>query len=494
MARYVPELRAPILLVKNISQSQVDIIGAVPLFPGQEKEIFSSALPENRDDLITRSIRELTPPNGQLYLDIIAGKVEVLDFRIWVTSVDDTQIRAANAPFVGAVLTFNGTDLLWAAPGAVSTVVQAPLINDGMSISLPKATAITDGYISKDDYQYIFSSLRRRIRMWQYQDFTAPLGSSIDINAFQNGTGLVFDASYIINDTAAIVLQSDLDAPPTSTTSFPGRLLPGSRVQVSTHISDTVILNQAPAASLSCRVYFLISLPDGILPPYDYQEAPQFLKNAPSALLDDNYLNQNQDEVAYGVKTFENSVTLNDSFVYTTGATDGYVMYTDSLGKGYWGPLPATGGTGGGDVWIAESPPVDGYLWFVPSSSTLYSYDNSRTKWLSNEENASFYGNTITTNLFLRHHPYASSSKVPYEMHKDATVVGIHVTAGGSDNYTIRLYKNNIQIYQFSASGTEYLDQSLDIDFNQSDTLSMAVVSGKMILPGVRLLYKGRGA
>lgn len=493
MSRYEPELRAPVLLVRNLSQSSVDIIGAVPLLPGQEREIFSSALPENRDDLVTRAIRELTPPSGQLYLDIQAGKVAVLDFRAWVTSVDNTQIRTTNDAFIGAVLTFNGTDLLWASPGAVSTIVQAPLVNDGTSISISKASALADGYISKDDYQYIFSSLRRRQRMWQYQDFSAGIGSSISLTAFQNGTGLTFDSSYILNDTAAIVLQSDLDAPPTSTTSFPARLLPGNRVKVSTHISDTIILNQAPAASTPCRVYFLISLPDGILPPYDYQEAPQFLKSSPSLLLDDSYLNQNQDETAYGTKTFENSIVLSDSFTYPTGAFDGYVLLSDPSGKGYWGPLPDTG-TGGGDVWINETPPVDGYLWFRPSDSVLFSYDQSRSKWLSSEENVPFAGNALTISMFLRHHPYASSSKVPFDMHKDVTICGVNILCYGTDTYTFRLYRNGTQISETSASGAEYFNNSLDFDFNQSDKLSVAVVAGRMQFPSMRILYRARGA
>jgi len=348
LSSYQPEFHEPILIVKNISRDRVDVLGAVSLLPGETREIFSSAMPSNRDDLLTRAARELTPPNGQLYLSVMAGAVEVLDFRIWANSVDETQIRTSNSTFPGAVLAFDGTNLLWSSPGAAATPVQAPLVNDGMSVSIPRATALADGYLSKDDYQYIFASIRRKQRMWQYQDFAAPLGTSLEITAFQNGTGLTFDPSYVINDTAAIVLQSDLDSPPLSTTSFPVRLLPGSRVKVSTHISDTVILNQAPAAASACRVYFLISLPDGVLPPYDYQEAPQFLKSSPGGLLDENYLNQNQDETAYGVKTFAQAIQLDDSFVYPTGATDGYTMYSDATGKGYWGPAPVGGGGGGG--------------------------------------------------------------------------------------------------------------------------------------------------
>lgn len=346
MTKFIPAFQAPILEIKNISQQKVDIFGVVNIMPGEIKEIFSSILPENRDDYLSRAIRELSPPNGQLYLHSINRIIEILDFKNGGSNVDETQIRTVNSYFSGAVLSFNGTGLQWVAPGAANAPVLEPLVNNGSNIYIPKASALADGYLSKDDYSYIFQSLRKRKKIWQYQDFSAPVGSAIELTAFQNGTGLTFDSSYIINDTAAIVQQADLNAPPTTTISFPGRYFPGNRVQVTSHIYETIILNAAPAADMPCRIYFMISLPDGVLQPYDYQEAPAFLKNAPSSNLDNSYLNSNEDEDVYGEKTYKSLINLEGSFKFEQGAVDGYVMYADSNGIGYWGPPPE--GTGGG--------------------------------------------------------------------------------------------------------------------------------------------------
>lgn len=121
LAAYRPEFNVPILLIKNTSHLRVDVLGAISIEPGDTKEIFSSISPDRRNDILARAIQDITPPSGQLYLNAIAGRIEILDFRAWNTSVDYQQIRAVNTAFANAQLVFNGTDLVWTSAGTTST-------------------------------------------------------------------------------------------------------------------------------------------------------------------------------------------------------------------------------------------------------------------------------------------------------------------------------------------------------------------------------------
>lgn len=493
MSNFIPPTNEPVLLVRNISTQDINILGKMTLRPGEEGELFSRVQPDVRHDLIIRAARDLMPPLGQMYLDWkVNNRIEILDFRVWAYSVDESLIRATNEPFLGAVLGFHSGGLKWVSSTGLD--ISAPLVIQDGALTIPKATGSQDGFLSKEDYQYIFSSIRRKQKIWQYQDFPTGIGSSIELSDFQNGTGLLFDASYIVNDTAEIVLASDFNSVPTTTVSFPGRLLPGNRIAVTSHIGDTVILNQSPANTLACRVYFLIALPDGVNKPYDYQEAPQFLKNSPSSRLDEAYVNANQDEVIYGAKDYQDSVSIAD-LTLPSGASDGYILTSDAVGNAYWSPNQGGSGSGGtGDgVPSGETPPVSGNLWYRPSANTLYTYDSIRDKWLTGENFVDFTGGASVINTFLSYHPRVSSAKVPFKTTKSITITYYDILVAETADFEIAFQKNNVTILTAAVDGTRLINNSIDIDMDLGDTFSVFVVSGEISYPIVRLGYRFRG-
>lgn len=336
----------PSVIIENISNKVVDIVGLYRLKPGERVDLYIALDPTT--DIEDAVLRGLIKPYGDLYREAVLKQTirfhRILLPSFYYSIVIPDNIVASNDPQLGYVPSYSsGEGFTWVDPAGIANVLP-PLLLSGGFISIPKASATTDGYLSKEDWLRFNASVKPSQKIWQYQDFVAPVSASLTLTAFQNGTGLAFNSSYIVDSTAQIVLTADTSRPPTTTTSIPAKFLPGNRVSVDSHIGTTVILNQTPHSSLNCRVFYLISLPATIALPTDYQEDPEFLNDASNDYLDENYVNQNQDESIYGIKTFENNVILNGGFKFTTGATDGYVLTSDAVGNGSWQSVSAVSG------------------------------------------------------------------------------------------------------------------------------------------------------
>jgi hypothetical protein len=356
----------PKLIVENISHKAVRLLGLTTILPGETIDLFDQVEQLSLyEDLILKALEK---PWGDLYNEVVNKRTLVIHDLVlssfYYGLVTPDNIIADNNYFPGAVpAVVNSDTFSWIAPSIA--FAQSPLEISSGVISIPKASATSDGYLSKEDWLLFAGNTKPAMKIWQYQDFSAPVSTSLTLTAFQNGTGLSFNASYILNDTAQITISSNSSVPPTTTLSFPARYLPSNRVTVSSHVSTTVILSAAPDTSLSCRVYFLIELPPGESLPSGYQEDPEFLNDVNLEFLDDNYVNQNQDEDIYGKKTFisetvfNNSVGINvaspaadldvfgliqtTSLRIPTGASDGYFFRSDGYGLGSWAPIQAAG-------------------------------------------------------------------------------------------------------------------------------------------------------
>lgn len=331
----------PRLIIRNISQKAVAIYDEYRIQPGEQVDIYNVFNPMDLDE--DRVLKSLEKPWGDLYQEVaIKGSLQIVDIDLpsfHYNIVSPTDIDAVNAPGPGLVPSYLSDDKFeWISASSVS--VASPLVLIGDTISIPVASGTQDGYLSKEDYAMFMAGVKRQQKIWQYQDFTSPVSTSITLSSFQNGTGLTFESTYIVPDSAVIVLTSDESKPPTTTITIPGRWLPGNRVSVSAHTGTTVILDQLPHTSLNCRVWFLISLPSAIPAPVDYIEAPQFVAGNTLATLDDLYLNQEGNETVYGIKTFENQSVFTSSIKIPLGAIDGYVLTSDALGNSTWQIAP----------------------------------------------------------------------------------------------------------------------------------------------------------
>lgn len=220
----------PCLIVQNITTNKsVTVLDLISIDPGETVDLFKVVerykIPEDQ------ILYGLSIPFGDLYNEVAVKntlriiKLDLAGFHY--SLVEPSNVVATNAVSDGSIPVADGDGFKWVG-------VAPPLEIQDDTLSLPAASSSADGYLTKDDWvRFNAAAISGNLVIWQYQDYTAPITStSLTISDFQNGTGLSFDSSLIVNNSASIVLVSNTEQPPTTTTSFPGRLLPGNRVEV----------------------------------------------------------------------------------------------------------------------------------------------------------------------------------------------------------------------------------------------------------------------
>lgn len=506
----------PSLVIENISNKAVRLLGLSTIVPGQIVEFFDEVDPNTLyEDLI---IKGLEKPWGDLYNEVVIKKTLVIHRLVlssfYYSIVGPRNINATNAYFPGAVPSVVDDDRFsWISPAIAS--VNAPLeLNSGV-LSIPKADATTDGYLSKEDWLRFDAAAKPAMKIWQYQDFSAPIGTSLSLTSFQNGTGLSFNASYIIDDTAQIVLASDSAKPPTTTLSIPAKYLPSNRVVVTSQIGTTVILNASPEASLSCRVFYLIDLPAGVPLPAGYQEDPEFLNDSSLDYIDENYVNQNQDESVFGVKTFVDNLiassnvgigtaspgakldvvglTRTTAFQLPSGAVDGYFLRSDSSGLAAWAQISA--------ATIDLSAPVSPYpgqLWIKVPEYELYIYDSVRGKWLSPRSVTSGASRNMhnASNIYLYAEDGAATSVSPFVLPFNSTLIAMSASCREPETWTAEIRISNLAVPGASLSlmaSTYSFSNTLNIDLNQGDKIQFFANGNGLSFPRMTAVFARRG-
>ena len=122
-------------------------------------------------------------------------------------------------------------------------------------------------------------------RIWLYQDFAAGSGPNLTLTDNDNGSGIVFDSSYIVSSSAAV---TDTDGNPiyNSATEIPANL-----VTVSSHAAAAVVLDGTPDVGQgSVRVWYLYSF-QATDSAVGMEVAPQVVTAARTIYLDAQYLN-----------------------------------------------------------------------------------------------------------------------------------------------------------------------------------------------------------
>lgn len=506
----------PSLVVENISNKAVRLLGLATILPGQTVELFDEVDPTTLyEDLILKGLEK---PWGDLYNEVVLKKTLVIHRLVlasfYYSIVGPRNINSTNTYFPGAVPSAVDDDKFsWIAP-AIASVTPPLQINSG-TLSIPPASATVDGYLTKEDWLLFAANTKPPIKIWQYQDFTAPVSGSLTLTNFQNGTGVPFNASYIINDTAAIVLSSDSAAPPTTTLSIPGKYLPSNRVKVTSQIGTTVILNAAPESSLSCRVFYLIELPAGVPLPSGYQEDPEFLNDSSLEFADDNYVNQNQDETVFGVKTFANNLlvtanvgigtltptaaldivglTRTTSFQVPAGAIDGYFLRSDATGLASWAQISAA-------TVSASAPitPYPGQLWIKIPEYELYVYDSVRGKWLSPRTiSAGGARNTHNaSNIYFYTDDGVAYTAAPYIVPFDATIVGISASCRDAATWTGEIRVNLTPLpgatINMVSTTSNYLN-NINVDIPAGTALQLYMNGTGIHYPRMNIVMARRG-
>jgi hypothetical protein len=128
----------PVLIIRNISKSDVNILG-VKIRPGQQKDIYQELEYDENGSLATTVLKELETPNGKIYrlwkvLDVIRI-IECVNPTHFGSGLVPESITASNDFFEGAVLGYEGGEFKWLSGGGgggVSAVTaSSPLSSSG---------------------------------------------------------------------------------------------------------------------------------------------------------------------------------------------------------------------------------------------------------------------------------------------------------------------------------------------------------------------------
>jgi len=267
--------------------------------------------------------------------------------------------------------------------------------------------------------------------------------------------------------------------------------LPSNRVTVSSHIGTTVTFNNIVEPGQNVRVYYTIRLPAEISLPVDYKEDPKFLNTSSSNILDENYVNQNQDENIYGIKTFKDNVIIDANLQYIPESTDGYYLSSDSLGNASWNPSPITSIT-------PPSSPFNGQSWIDLKTNELYVYDGVRLKWLSNRTITYIAGRNKnkSSDIYLYSSNGITTKIAPFILPFDATLIAISASSSKFQTWALEVHTNNssvpganlLMVLNKAAS-----DSTINVDFFKNDGIQV-YMNGKLIShPQVSLIFARRG-
>jgi len=128
----------PVLIIRNISKSDVNILG-VKIRPGQQKDIYQELEYDENGSLTTTVLKELETPNGKIYrlwkvLDVIRI-IECVNPTHFGSGLVPESITASNDFFEGAFLGYEGGEFKWLSGGGgggVSAVTaSSPLASSG---------------------------------------------------------------------------------------------------------------------------------------------------------------------------------------------------------------------------------------------------------------------------------------------------------------------------------------------------------------------------
>jgi hypothetical protein len=129
----------PVLVVRNISKYDVNILGRVKLRPGEQKDLYAELEYNEFGSLTSTVLKELESPSGEIYrLWKVLNVIRVVEF------VNSTHVGAgisadsfstSNDYFEGAVLGFESGELKWLAGGGgggiTAVTASSPLSSSG---------------------------------------------------------------------------------------------------------------------------------------------------------------------------------------------------------------------------------------------------------------------------------------------------------------------------------------------------------------------------
>ena len=163
-----------------------------------------------------------------------------------------------------------------------------------------------------------------------------------------------------------------------------------------------------------------------------------------------------------------------------TGAT-GSTGATGDVGLGLTGSTGATGATGAtgnAGILVLISPPSNPYSgqhFFNESDGITYSWDSSRSSWLSLTRLSLVWGvnGNLTNNNYVRPLGIVTSTAVGYYLNKLSTVISIGAVRSSTTSSNIYFRRSGVNITSFNWTGTTYSDYGLNIELSTNTILQL---------------------
>lgn len=498
----------PKLVIRNISKRDINVLNSIRLKRGQEENLFSYA-PHLSESTVIDALRA---PNGELYIESeIRKSIKIIECSLvsdTAFTVDESKLDVASHGKAGQVLSINEEGQFeWVFRGDVGRLnAQPPLVKNGDDLSLPQANALTNGYLSKEDW-LLFKGKSKGIRVWQYQDFPDGVSDVVKLTRFENGIGNIFNSNYIINSSAVIVSSRDVESPPKADGGFWEAITGSKKVYVTQHDKDSVVLNAIPKESEPCRVYFLVILPENVDLPKGHEQPPRYVRNERIELIDAIDIDTGGSKSIKGDKTFDDKVSAKsglsveggltvanglvaDNLQVTKNASHNYSLLSNGMGEAKWSPNPI----------VSSLPPAnqyDGQLWVKSPEFELFVHDASRNKWRSTDS-FDTYGalNTTSASKCYMHMVDNIPSNVnSIVLDYDAVLVGLMATSETKSSWVAEVHVNHSLVKDAVlpvVNSDRACSSTLNVDFKAGDKIQLFMNGEGVSMPCIKAIFRKR--
>ena len=491
------------LVIRNLKTGSISILN-IPIHPHRKPVDIFSVKPNMSESLILDALK----PGGEIHSKVASRQIEIVSCRLF--GLENSIVNAKNLKVKGSadslkfLSTNNDGELVWSFVDAASKLdVQSPLTKEGNELGIQKASGLSNGYLSKDDW-LLFKGKSTGFRIWQYQDFDVT-DNVLKISAFENGENFPFDAGYIVDGSAMIVSLSNLESAPSTKGKWASMFGAGEDIVVEQHVGDQILLSDE--VGTKSRVYFLVSLPVSTDIPQDYKEPPRIVREARIEYIDALDMDYGGSKNVRGNKLFEDHVEVkkglrveNDSEVngllsverikIKNDAASYHTLMSNGVGDSRWSTSPI----------VSSHPPADAYpgqVWVKSPDFEMYVNDTERGKWLgtSSFKVSGGLNSTAASNTYLKGLDNVSMGINAEVLPFDATLVFLSAGGETKQHWKAEVHVNGIMVEEALIhvvnSDHAYVNR-LNVDFSAGDKVQLFISGDKVSMPKTTAVFKRR--
>ena len=492
------ETLTPTLVITNLSKQTVTVLGEIPINPGATIDAFKI------NGFVSEStvLDHIREPSGELYQLQQQRMVKIGAIRLVSTNWNPTIPRIENPDQLATGIVTWNAGVLQVKPGSAitggtSVEVAWPLQKtaDG-KITLAKADSEQGGYVDAKDWTN-FADKLSTVKIWQYQDFPAPLSGILTLSKFENGKHLEFSRSLIVSGSAVATSLDDSAKPLAVSRNWFLRDDPGYQVEIQNHLESQVFLDKLPQPNIGARIWFLVHWPATREMPFDYLPPPKSVRNKrieyfQSRDLDSgarkiqgereflNYVNLAQGGKVAGVLEVDRLKASHLQLDHAAG--NHLVLSSNAVGQSAWIENPKVG----------QEPPLNPYagqLWVKLPEAEVFCYTGRR--WLSIAESFIVSGSADeafnTMNLGFRDFPSTNIDVLPY----DSVLTEFSAHTAKRESWQAEIIVAGQTKAALNLESTEQAYRKFDLEFSAGTRIQLCA-STRVMMPKIRAVFRKR--